>query len=270
MQTIADDQMSEEQKAYDKISLAFAENSDDEAEAAPTRPLTEEQRAEKKHEFEWVGRAFRTLINPERRALYDKSGDAGVATWTPPKTRVQSSDMAWWGGLIIVALLTWYPVFVMNIGEANKRPKKKKREQGDNALDEWVARLLKLNWVQQVYISFFFFIIASMIIGSGPELNKYQKSYFKNLDEVHFMNTAHLLCKRPPPFPRHTFLSPQLSPSLFLPPFFPKGIMYLEREPVNYGKAIEAFDAAMDLEFGRRHVLPWLLSGHAYMELGDR
>jgi hypothetical protein len=240
LRTVADGKKTEEQKAYDKISLAFDISGDD-PNSGNNLPLTAEQLAASKREFLLMGRAFRTLIDPERRDHYDKTGDDGVASWTPPRTRVQNSDFAWWAGLMAVALLTWYPVFVLNIGEEGRPRRKKKANQGgaarearmhrDSPLDVWMAQLLNLNWVQQVYLSFLFFIVASMIIGSGPELNQLQKSYFKNLD---------------------------------------RGIASLESEPVDYAHALQAFDAAMELEFGRRHVLPWLLSGRAYMELGER
>ena len=197
--------------------------------------LSDEEKAAKKVEFDKISLAFRTLIDPEKRKRYDETGDDGTSKGDRAVDYSKNVDVEYmtyiW--MVVLFLCGWYPLFILDDSHKKRRKKRipKKNQPKESQLDIWAEYLYNLNQGQQTFLLAVGMLLVMYSGVAGGKISKHERHYWTNMNE---------------------------------------GIMYLEREPVDYHQALEKFEAVLEEEYGQKKILPYLLYGQVKMELGDR
>ena len=135
--------------------------------------------------------------------------------------------------MVVLFLCGWYPLFILDDSHKKRRKKRipKKNQPKESQLDIWAEYLYNLNQGQQTFLLAVGMLLFMYSGVAGGKISKHERHYWTNMNE---------------------------------------GIMFLEREPVDYHQALEKFEAVLEEEYGQKKILPYLLYGQVKMELGDR
>jgi hypothetical protein len=121
------------------------------------------------------------------------------------------------------------------LDDSHKKRKKKripkKNQPKESWIDSWFDYLFNLNNGQQVFVMIMGCILLVYSGVMAPKISKGERIYYTSMNE---------------------------------------GIQFLEREPVEFEKANEKFEAALEEDYGARRPLPYLLYAQSEMELGRR
>jgi len=105
-------------RAYRKIIVDFHPDR--------LKGLSEEEKAEKDIEYKRINLAFRTLIDPEKRKIYDETGSDGTSDENagPVYTRNVDTEYMTYIWLVMLFFCGWYPLFILD--DSHKKRKKKR------------------------------------------------------------------------------------------------------------------------------------------------
>jgi curved DNA-binding protein CbpA len=191
--------------------------------------LSEEERVYKTKEFDGISNAYKTLVDPDKRKVYDITGsDGNSGTGSGgrvviEKPKAGGEDATMWLAIVAVLASAGYFLFQKDKKGGNAKSPRKK----GNAQLEW---FMGLNLPQQIYIVVCILAGLAMVFSGtsnddGPvTLSKEEEGFYNMVDN---------------------------------------GIKFLESDKNNY-KAMKAFEMAIDVD--PTHPISYLLSGQASHE----